>query len=414
MKALISTTIQPDRFPDWLIAASVRDFLATVPSALTVEAVVIHDTEEEAPEAIAALKDPRLQDAQLIYVNDEPDTALAMAITGLNGAIYTDSYLLESPDLLEGILAAGTDLVLADDVSGDKDILRAFRESVREGKTLPSAALERIAESSSNVVAAYERSEEERREQAEVSVGILSDMNDSLATLKEHARRSEATLKAARAQLQSAHTSGNSGPRITNFPPVDYQGNKPIYRVKDLGHMKYLTSFMLGLRDYLQDRHNMRPRLIFIESPSEVTRTHYREFHWVDDSMSSDDPALHAPVVFTSRPTAALLHDKLIQDNNYNAVICVDRTVHSHPHMVTGSASRTVYAANGLSSVAGYTNFPLGRLITSHTLYAGTLTYVPMFTQYPENANRRVSSYAQLTSQYEALMKGFGSLAARS
>lgn len=53
MKALISTistTIQPDRFPDWLIAASVRDFLATVPSALTVEAVVIHDTEEEAPE----------------------------------------------------------------------------------------------------------------------------------------------------------------------------------------------------------------------------------------------------------------------------------------------------------------------------------------------------------------------------
>ena len=145
MKALISTTIQPDRFPDWLIAASVKDFLATVPSALTVEAVVIHDTEEEAPEVIAALKDPRLQDAQLIYVNDEPDTALGMAITGLNGAIYTDSYLLESPDLLEGILAAGTDLVLADDVSGDKDILLAFRESVREGKTLPSAALARIA-----------------------------------------------------------------------------------------------------------------------------------------------------------------------------------------------------------------------------------------------------------------------------
>ena len=405
MKALISTTIPPDRFPDWLIAASVKDFLMAAPNALTIEAVVIHDTEEEAPDAIAALKDPRLQDAHLIYVNDEPDTALAMAITGLNGAIYTDSYLLESPDLLEGILAAGTDLVLADDVFGDKDILLAFRESVRKGKTLPSAALALIAESSSNVVAAYERSEEERREQAEVSVGILSDMNDSLATLKEHARRSEATLKAARAQLQSAHTSGNGGPRITNFPPVDYQGNKPIYRVKDLGHMKYLTSFMLGLRDY---------RLIFIESPSTVTRTHYREFHWVDDSMSSDDPALHAPVVFTSRPTAALLHDKLIQDNNYNAVICVDRTVHSHSHMVTGSASRTVYAANGLSSVAGYTNFPLERLITSHTRYAGTLTYVPMFTQYPENTNRRVSSYAQLTSQYEDLMKGFGSLAARS
>lgn len=56
---------------------------------------------------------------------------------------------------------------------------------------------------------------------------------------------------------------------------------------------------------------------------------------------------------------------------------------------------------------------PLERLITSHTLYSGTLTYVPMFTQYPENANRRVSSYAQLTSQYEALMMGFGSLAAR-
>jgi hypothetical protein len=81
--------------------------------------------------------------------------------------------------------------------------------------------------------------------------------------------------------------------------------------------------------------------------------------------------------------------------------------------MVTGSASLTVYAANGLSSVAGYTDFPLERLITSHTLYADTLTYVPMFTQYPENANRRVSSYAQLTSQYEDLMKGFGSVAAR-
>ena len=60
MKALISKTIQPDRFPDWLIAASIRDFLATAPSALTVEAVVIHDTEEDAPEAIAALKDPQI------------------------------------------------------------------------------------------------------------------------------------------------------------------------------------------------------------------------------------------------------------------------------------------------------------------------------------------------------------------
>lgn len=413
MKALISTTIQPDRFPDWLIAASISDFLTAVPSALTVEAVVINDTEEKAPEAIAALKDPRLQDAQLIYINDEPDTALAMAITGLNGTIYTDSYYLESPDLLEGILAAGTDLVLADDVSGDKNILLAFHESVRDGKTLPNATLEIVAQSSSNVVAAYERSEEERREQAEVSVGILSDMNGSLEQLKTYARNSKAALEAAKAQLQSTHTSGTGGPRITIFPPVDYHGNKPIYRVKDLGHMKYLTSFMLGLRDYLQDRLNMRPRLIFIESPSEVTRTHYREFPWVDDSMSDGDPALHAPVVFTSRPTAALLHDKLIQDNNYNAVICVDRTVHSHSHMVTGSASRTVYAANGLSSVAGYVNFPLERLITSHTLYAGTLTHVPMFTQYPDSPNRRVSSYAQLTSQYEALMTGFGSLAAR-
>ena len=413
MKALISTTIQPDMFPDWLIAASISDFLTAVPSALTVEAVVINDTEEKAPEAITALKDPRLQDAQLIYINDEPDTALAMAITGLNGTIYTDSYYLESPDLLEGILAAGTDLVLADDVSGDKNILLAFHESVRDGKTLPNATLEIVAQSSSNVVAAYERSEEERREQAEVSVGILSDMNDSLATLKEHARRSEVTLRAARARLQSAHTSGNGGPRITNFPPVDYQGSKPIYRVKDLGHMKYLTSFMLGLRVYLQDRLNMRPRLIFIESPSEVNHTHYREFTWVDDSMSDGDPALHAPVVFTSKPTAALLLDKLIKDNRYNAVICVDRTVHSYSHMVTGSASLTVYAANGLSSVAGYTNFPLERLITSHTLYAGTLTYVPMFTQYPDNPNRRISSYAQLTSQYEALMTGFGSVAAR-
>ena len=413
MKALISKTIQPDRFPDWLIAASIRDFLATAPSALTVEAVVIHDTEEDAPEAIAALKDPRLQDAQLVYINDEPDTALAMAITGLNGTIYADSYLLESPDILEGILTSGTDLMLADDVSGDKNILRAFHESVSEGKNLPSATLKIVAQSSSNVVAAYERSEEERREQAEVSVGILNDMNISLADLKTYARNSKAALAAAQAQINSAHVAGSAGPRITNFPPVNYQGNKPIYRVKDLGHMKYLTSFMLGLRDYLQDRLNMRPRLIFIESPSEVNHTHYREFTWVDDSMSDGDPALHAPVVFTSKPTAALLLDKL-KDNRYNAVICVDRTVHSHSHMVIGNASRTVYAANGLSSIAGYVNFPLERLITSHTRYAGTLTYVPMFTQYPDNPNRRVSSYAQLTSQYEALMEGFGSVATRS
>lgn len=414
MKALISKTIQPDRFPDWLIAASVKDFLATAPSALTVEAVVIHDTEEDAPEAIAALKDPRLQDAQLVYINDEPDTALAMAITGLNGTIYADSYLLESPDILEGILTSGTDLMLADDVSGDKNILRAFHESVSEGKNLPSATLKIVAKSSSNVVAAYERSEEERREQAEVSVGILSDMNNSLADLKTYAHNSKAALAAAQAQLQSAHAGGNAGLRIMNFPPVNYQGNKPIYRVKDLGHMKYLTSFMLGLRDYLQDRLNMRPRLIFIESPSEVTRTHYREFTWVDDSMSDGDPALHAPVVFTSKPTAALLLDKLIKDNRYNAVVCVDRTVHSHSHMLIGNASRTVYAANGLSSVAGYVDFPLERLITSHTRYSGTLTYVPMFTQYPDNSNRRVSAYAQLTSQYEALMEGFGSAVTRS
>lgn len=413
MKALISTTIPPDRFPDWLIAASVRDFLAAMPSALTVEAVVIHDTEEDAPETIAALKDPRLQDAQLIYINDEPNAALAMAITGLNGTIYTDPYLLKSPDLIEGILTAGTDLMLADDISGDKDILLAFRKSVREGKNLPNATLEIIAKSSSNVIAAYERSEDERREQAEVSVGILSDMNDSLADLKAYAQKSSAALEAAQSRLQNAHASGNGGPRITNFPPVDYQGSKPIYRVKDLGHMKYLTSFMLGLRDYLQDRLNMRPRLIFIESPSPVTRTHYREYPWVDDSMPDSDPALHDPVVFTSRPTATLLHDKLIQDNDYNAVICVDRTVHDTSHMVTGSASLTVYAANGLSSVTVYTNFPLDRLITSHTRYEGTLTYVPMFTQYPDNPNRRVSSYAQLTSQYEDLMKGFGSVAAR-
>ncbi|MGV3076393.1 hypothetical protein ACEE21_15040, partial [Clostridium baratii] len=184
-----------------------------------------------------------------------------------------------------------------------------------------------------------------------------------------------------------------------------YVKDKQIIRIKEIGNFRYLVSFMLGFRLYLENVKNLRPKLIIIEPVGDLYEEKYDDFPWVKMSSIKSSSNYYNEVVFTNCPNRDVLN-KLLDDSSYDIFIVVDRTVTDKDHILNSKGVNVKYAISGLNSISKF-KLPRKDCISCLSDIKGTLLTVPMFPEYPLEKTVRERFYmSELSAEYEKLVLG--------
>lgn len=411
MRVLISTEHDKSTFPSYLILRNLTTLGKLITDkGIIVDRLVIYKSDEQSEVSSATLT--RLfspNSVELILV--EPPTtqhpALRVTVLGLGGVTYQDEYIVRDEQTLDKYLSAtsssGKELTVVSDVN----VVAGFLDALEQGTPIPAPRRELVKRSTNNLMTALEVSQREKEEQARAAVMVLANAVNSTTHMEGTIQNLRAKLDKIATALQTrdsaSTTTSGVGVGLTYFPPVHYSGSKPIHKVKCVGSMKYLVSFMLGYYHYLLQVHNIRTRLVFVQPTGSLIQQRYASFTWVKGDTPLSDSSLHEPVLFTNQPTGKLMKN-IIEDSKFNAVIVVDLTQNTPAHVVKTAQQRVVYAVEGISA-ANELSLPHKRCMSSVSQHDSLLLTVPTFTTYPSDKERRIVQYTSLRAQYDTLFK---------
>jgi hypothetical protein len=223
---------------------------------------------------------------------------------------------------------------------------------------------------------------------------VMGEMEQELGVAKESFNKIQESLEV---RQQSVN---NSGLPVFMYPQFIYRGYSKVLRIKELGSVNYLTSFILGFRSYLINVIHLRPKLIFIYPVGIIQKDLYN-YSWVS-TEDSINKGIGDSIIFTNTPTSELITN-LLNDSYFDTFIVVDRTTMAHNHIVKKGIDKTIYAVSGETPVNVY-KLNKSDCILSNKEVSEYLCGITRIEDYPKEENRRVGLYTKkFDSQYKRL-----------
>lgn len=353
------------------------------------------ETQEQKVDCLTRLKDKA---KKLVYVRDKSslEQAVQMIVVGSEGKYIDDEFFLENSEELNRLvlnLDEVTDIV---QLGGEPVLNDFFNRYLKEGSSgFNSSYLAVVKEAVQNMLADYRQKDMQLIQMSTTATEIFTNTAEIISKVKTEQQR----MKEAISQLEEAKESGDLGkvasfsgiPSVVFFPIVSYMKERNIIRIKDVGGSSFLTSFMLGFREYLEDIKYVRPKLIFIEPVGKQSETQYQEYNWVTQQTQKSMAGYYNSVVFTNYPSKEVL-SKLLDDMNYDTFIVVDRLKTSKDHILNSKGCSVRYAVNGNSVVKKF-NLKVSDCFSSIKEINGDLFTIPVFQDYPEDRSKRIDIY---------------------
>ena len=188
------------------------------------------------------------------------------------------------------------------------------------------------------------------------------------------------------------------------FSEITYAKNKNIIPIKEIGSCKYLVSFMLGFRKYLEIVQYAKPKLIFLMPPGRQYQDMYSEYSYITIETRNSD-SIYDNVVFINCPNKDVVL-KMLDDMNYNIFIVVDMLKTSGRHLIH-CKKKPVYAV-GSGSLVSRMKLRAVDCFTSVSPVPGGMFCVPTFNDYPEGEVQRVDLYCRECKAYYDLLGMLG------
>lgn len=406
MKVLITTL--PKSFEGWEVYSNLEKFLTTfsnkLPTSLTLVFHNSHELDEEITTQLALLKS--VDSLTIKYVNSgaEEHPSIKIAISALKGSTIEDEFFLDSAKTLNYLVDSSQELTLTSKVEGNINIINGFIQDLSNPELLTKYRCELVRKAVTDISQELVVRDAQLAEQAEVALDIIHNFNENsqLASATIDTLRNQ--LKAITEQTRTIPQSPSSGGSVLFFPPYspspDYR--KPLFRVKKLGSMKFLVSFLMGFQDYLRDRRNLRPRFIIVLPDDVINNLRYQSIPEVGTNTPSSDPNWHAPIVRTSSPTSSVLQT-LLEDDSYTAVLILDCIQTNHRHIINYRKDGVMYAIEGETILNTNSNLSPTRTFTSVIGSSRCLFSVGVFPKYPTDEKSRRIMYQTLSQNYQAL-----------
>lgn len=374
----------------------------------TIDVLIYNNSNENKNDKIAYLGKLKDMAKKLIYIcNDKnTDMAIKMMIIGSDGKYFDDEFFLESSYELDNLINSLDEVTALANLGGVNVLSDFFNRYLKNGSSdFNSNYLMVVKDAVNELMLEYNQKNLEIIQMSETATDIFSNTSALLSNMrKEKENMQDIVKKLSENAKESVGVSRRpTSSSVLFYPRINYVKDKNIIRIKEIGDFRYLVSFMLGFRLYLENVKNLRPKLIIVEPVGDLIEERYSGFPWVKTSSVRSSSNYYNDVVFTNCPNKDVLN-KLLDDSNYDIFIVVDRTVTDKDHILNSKGSSVKYAVRGISIISKF-KLPRKDCICCLSETKGTLLTVPLFPEYPIGTSVRERLYmSELSSAYEKLL----------
>lgn len=402
MKVIVSKDLL-DNFTHFVV---VRNF-EELNKLSNVEVVIVHSFEESGLDAGMALSELYNKGIKLfLYINENPISSLMLAMRGVGGKVYTDEFYLQDEEELtylvnevSGLDGNETTEVALTSAQVIKDFIGSFMR--HEDRVNTPLYLEQVQ----NAIIEIESSVRENNTQLSVigesALETFNRVSEVINGLNEQKKKLEAML-AKLEQTPSTPTRAAFSNGVITFPSYKYVGTKKVLLIREVAPCRYLTSFLLAYRHYLQYRLNKRAKLIFVHQKGAYISKKYDKFPSITDESKHMKTLFDESVIATNSPKAEVF--KELFEKPEDIFIIVDR-LYGNNDIVTGRISK-LHAVGGLSDL---TRFKLQKnnCIFPVSAQEGAFFTIPTFNKYPKEQDNRFVGYVQICQDRFNLLDDF-------
>ena len=390
-------------YQGWILVRSLQDVLSLEGG---VDYLVLNTSTELSNDKIRLLSDihKKMVSCKIIYLRDESkaDNAVKMFVTGgLKGKYVSDEFFLESAQELNNLITDLSVIVKSSEFSNIGVLSDFFDRYLTDGndksKGISKGYLKIVKNAAIQVSDAYHAKSMELVKMAESASEIFSSSLDLVEELREKQAALQDDLEELRSkkvEMDSFSSRPVASFSVIFFPRVSYLKDKTIIRVKDIDRCKYLISYMMGFREYLEKVKCVRPKLVIIDGANALSTEKYSNYNWVTSANKTDARHYWDSIVFTNCPTVDVIN-KLLDDTDYDTFIVVDRTTNYKDHLLNSrerKGNKPLYAVSGSTSIEKL-KLPVVSCITSGIELDKAYLCIPMFEDYPKDPSRRVDMY---------------------
>lgn len=346
---------------------------------------------------------------KVLYLQDHPELHLAAIVRHYHGLVDTEDYLDDDDalnDLIQhmadltdeatnqsqAVLAMDNELAIVNtffrDVSlGELDIQNTgYIQSVKRA----IHSLQENNTQSKAYTATTERTLVDTFNRAFENIQAVSDELDK-------ARQENQTMDEKLSRLQGltlANEDENSLQSFSSYRVSDDYGARFVV-FKEYSEVRYLTSFVMGYKNYLENKQNKRVRLIFIIPNKYTWLEKYErsdamfEHYAIEQNRYMSESAIKNKVGYCEKPINRM-YDYFANKLSDDFLLIVDRTHDSKPAVV-GKVD-TFHCFSGKSESDLYPNIKDHRIFTMKGVSSDDIT-IPHFSNYPKLASERVKAY---------------------
>lgn len=380
----------------WSVVGRLQDLSVLVGD---IQFLIYHKSPESAEDCIKYISTIMTAHPEMtiLYVRNKQDAvqAVRILVEGSGGKYIDDEFFLEDEDQLNQLTCSWKEMTSLSEMSGVNvivDFIQRYMQS--SGKGISTAYLQVVKNAAEDMALAYRDKSLEVLKLCESASDLFKGSVELISNIQEEQNRMEKVISELKGKVQSEEIIASTpvAPQVGYFPRVSYMKSKvSIIRVKDIGRCPYLTSFMMGFRNYLQDIVKVRPKLVIIEPLGETLPSIYKEYKWVTQQTKNDFKSYSGNIVFTNYPLKDVM-DRLLSDPNYDTVIVLDRLFVSNHHLLNCAGRQPMYCVKGSSSVVNL-KLNLKDCFSVISELKGGMFTVPVFTEYPKDVVLRERKY---------------------
>lgn len=296
---------------------------------------------------ITKLFDTPSRPKNLVYIadNENVDSKLKTFVMGLKGYYFDDEFFLEDSNELSNLLNSKEEVNSLVSLPGE-EILKDFKKKFDRGEVENSTPqyLQVVSSALSSIVKEYSRKQNEVMQISQETIEIFKDINKVSESTNQELNELQEQLDSVMKQVENSSFGGitsfdyNMEKNVTFFPRVAVrEGSKRVLKIKDIGHTKYLTSFLLGFVKYLYEVAYLKPKLVFIEDVNEASVEIYKNYTYITkDNFQRGELFSNREVLFVNHPTINVMNLLLAEDTK-DIFIIVDRTSFYKNHLLKGN-----------------------------------------------------------------------------
>ena len=391
MKVIISNKLQ-DNFTSFVLVNTFK----RVTELNGVDTVIIHSFDESSFDAgvfISSFQRSGIE--RFLYISENPDQTVKMALRGVGGFYFEDEFYLEDEEellaLLEGIESEeGKELAL---VTPALDVLTEFVDGVANGDERMNAPvfLESVTSAVKELSVITQQQQIQLTTMGESAIEVFVKASELIKGMNAQNKLIEEKLR----ELENGMAAGSSGKasfsnNIMFFAPYTYRSNAKLLLIREYSPCRYLTSFALGYLHHLHYELNRRPKLIFVVQKGAGVAAKYADFPVITQDNMNLGTLYNGEVVVTNNPKKEVMKELLSKPND--VFIVVDR-LYGNVDIVSGRVTK-VAALSSRSDIQRYRE-KSENSIFSVTSQPKQLFCIPVIKSFPIEAEARYAQYAQ-------------------